>query len=671
MRETHVDLQSQGNYTLFRETMALPVQNINHSAFRSMFEKEKLSGNNFNDWFARLKLVLRVEKKMHVIEQPLPPAPEAGAEPNIVAQWTALYDAHTEIACLMLGSMTPELHRQFELHYPYDMIQELRSMFEKQAGVEKFDLIQSFHACKQEEGKSVADYVLKMKGYVEQLERLGYMLPQDISVGLILNGLTKDFVGFIDSVMSDWDEWGLLHGEDLYVEAALQAPPSPDYVPGLEEPEQAPPLPDYVPGPKHDDDEISDPEANREEDDDEDPEENPVDYPADGGDDGDNEDEPSEEDEDDDVDIETDEDEEEEEHPAPADSVVVALPATDQAPSVEETEPFETDEFQYIHSSMVLDAEVARLLALSSPPSSPLPMDLTSFTSTFSHHYVLVFTPSYSSLPLITTSPLNGPRIYASHLFPLTHPSYFSLPDQIHHHQAPLPISVLTSSPPLLLPSASRVDGTRSSVVAARPARGLRADYGFVATIDREIRRDPEREVGYGITDSWDEIVETLLAEGRAHAYTRHQMETEARLSREAWRRSMDASDLARGEAVALEMLKADHRRSAEMRELRTTDRTRQKQLIQTLTRFDNMYLQMIGDPTTTRDRCVEERRRLPDLTMLRWLCVCIHDIVGSLGEVRPEIYLLECGVQGHFKRECLKLKNNKKPWKSKLVMTV
>ncbi|GJR82586.1 retrotransposon protein, putative, ty1-copia subclass [Tanacetum coccineum] len=114
-----------------------------------------------------------------------------------ILEWTSLLDAHTEIACLMLGSMTPELHRQFELHYPYDMVQELRSMFEKQARVEKFDLIQSFHACKQEEGKSVADYVLKMKGYVEQLEHLGYMLPQDISVGLILNGLTKDFVGFV------------------------------------------------------------------------------------------------------------------------------------------------------------------------------------------------------------------------------------------------------------------------------------------------------------------------------------------------------------------------------------------------------------------------------------------------------------------------------------------
>ncbi|GJS45957.1 hypothetical protein Tco_0596078 [Tanacetum coccineum] len=49
-----------------------------------------------------------------------------------------------------------------------------------------------------------------------------------------------------------------------------------------------------------------------------------------------------------------------------------------------------------------------------------------------------------------------------------------------------------------------------SSSAAARPAGGLRADYGFVATMDREIRRDPERDVGYGITDSWDEIVETL-----------------------------------------------------------------------------------------------------------------------------------------------------------------
>nr|GEX06454.1 hypothetical protein [Tanacetum cinerariifolium] len=149
--------------------MAHPVQNINHSAFRSMFEREKLFGNNFNDWFRQLKLVFRVEKKMYVIEQPLPTAPATDSEANMLAEWNALYDAYNE----------------------------LKSMFEKQVRVERFDLIQTFHACKQEEGKPVAAYVLQMKGYINQLERLGYMLQQDIIVGLILNGVTKHFARFV------------------------------------------------------------------------------------------------------------------------------------------------------------------------------------------------------------------------------------------------------------------------------------------------------------------------------------------------------------------------------------------------------------------------------------------------------------------------------------------
>ncbi|GJT10576.1 hypothetical protein Tco_0857618 [Tanacetum coccineum] len=216
----------------------------------------------------------------------------------------------------------------------------------------------------------------------------------------------QQYVGeFIDSVMLDSDESGITYTEvfnpyedlsdigspraddheflklpympeDPYVEAALQAPPSPDYVPGPEEPEQAPPSPDYVPGPEHADDEIviedqpyaeeaspttqspdyvleTDPEADPEEDDDEDPEEDPIDYPDDARDDRDDEMDieeekdddmdidADEEDEDDEMDVEVDE-EAEEEHSTPAYPVVVALPAT--APSAEETEPFETDE---------------------------------------------------------------------------------------------------------------------------------------------------------------------------------------------------------------------------------------------------------------------------------------------------------------------------------------
>ncbi|GJZ13945.1 hypothetical protein Tco_0549175 [Tanacetum coccineum] len=68
-------------------------ENINHSDFRSLLKNEKLSGNNFIDCLLDLSLVLRVEKKNAVIEQPLPPAPEDCAEPNIVVSGRSLYDA--------------------------------------------------------------------------------------------------------------------------------------------------------------------------------------------------------------------------------------------------------------------------------------------------------------------------------------------------------------------------------------------------------------------------------------------------------------------------------------------------------------------------------------------------------------------------------------------------
>ncbi|GKA95551.1 reverse transcriptase domain-containing protein [Tanacetum coccineum] len=64
---------------------------------------------------------------------PCPPAPTADSAANVLTEWKAIYDAYNEVACLMLGSMTPELHRQFENYSPYDMLCELKSMFKKQA----------------------------------------------------------------------------------------------------------------------------------------------------------------------------------------------------------------------------------------------------------------------------------------------------------------------------------------------------------------------------------------------------------------------------------------------------------------------------------------------------------------------------------------------------------
>ncbi|GKE96789.1 hypothetical protein Tco_1581644, partial [Tanacetum coccineum] len=125
--------------------------------------------------------------------------------------------------------------------------------------------------------------------------------------------------------------------DDPYVQDALQAPPSPDYIPGPEEP-QSPLLPDFVLEPVYpeympQENEVfpaeeqalpaaasptaqspdyvpeSDPKEDPEEDDDEEPEEDPADYPADGGDDDDDEDEPFDDDDDEEVDIKADDEE--------------------------------------------------------------------------------------------------------------------------------------------------------------------------------------------------------------------------------------------------------------------------------------------------------------------------------------------------------------------------
>nr|GFC11633.1 hypothetical protein [Tanacetum cinerariifolium] len=247
----------------------------------------------------------------------------------------------------------------------------------------------------------------------------------------------------------------------------------------------------------------SDLEAHPEDDDDEDPEEDLVDYPADGGDDDDDEEGSSEDDEDDDMDIEDDE-EEEEEHPSPADSVVVASIAADQAPSAEETEPFKTDEsattppphHAYRMTARIstpapvpmlacFDSEIVRLLAMSSPPASPVsPCPIRSL--------------GYRAAMIR----LRAEAASTSHSPPLQPPSASRREDRLEVTLPPRKKLGIALGP--------RYEVGESLSAAARPAGGLRVDYSFVATMDREIMRDLEREVGYGITDSWDNIVETL-----------------------------------------------------------------------------------------------------------------------------------------------------------------
>nr|GEU29622.1 reverse transcriptase domain-containing protein [Tanacetum cinerariifolium] len=330
--------------------------------------------------------------------------------------------------------------------------------------------------------------------------------------------------------------------EDPYafVVAAFQALPSPDYpLPTAASPTTE--SPGYI--------DESDPKEDPEDD----PEENPADYPANRGDEGNDKDESSDDDEDDDINIK--EDEEEDEHLAPADSTSVALPAVDHAPSVEETEPFETDEFT------------------ATPPPHPV---------------------YRADLPL-------QKRLCTAH----------------------------TGTYEL---------GESFAAAAARHREPVRDDlYRFVDTVERGEGFTPDAiEVGYGIIDTWDNLVgaiqETapttvegvnqralqrarvnrLFIDKRFHAHTARLIEGEARAYRTAWTQSTDASDAAHSEIIALRTqvsarrteitdLRVAGRRfqtiirtqQEEIRELRAAHRKLQGQFIPVLTALKSCQTQL------------------------------------------------------------------------------
>ncbi|GKD24765.1 hypothetical protein Tco_1230979, partial [Tanacetum coccineum] len=249
------------------------------------------------------------------------------------------------------------------------------------------------------------------------------------------------------------------------------------------------------------------------EEDDEDPEEDPADYPADRDDDDDEEEDENEEDE--------------EEHPVPTNSVLPVHRMTAKISIRDEPS-----------ISLPPREEVERLLALTTSPPSPL----TPLSSPLPH----IPSPSLPALP-----PL---QLLSS------------------HHR--------TDRPEITLPPRKRwsIDlglryeiGESSAAATTRPIGGRRADYGFVGTMDTEIRRQRAEEVGYRIRDVWvdpREAVEediyavigdtqdrqtqiyqsvgTLIDDSQYHYETARLLDQEALVSREAWGRSIEDSYMTR-----------------------------------------------------------------------------------------------------------------------------
>nr|GEX87339.1 hypothetical protein [Tanacetum cinerariifolium] len=418
-----------------------------------------------------------------------------------------------------------------------------------------------------------------------------------------------------------------------YVEAVMQEPPLPDFVPEHVYPEFIPPEDDVLPTeeqplpatvlPTTDSPGYiteSNPKEDPKEEDDKDPKEDPADYPTDR-DDEEKEEESSRDDVDDE---EEEEDEDEEDHLAPADSVPPPAYRTTTRMSIRSQTPIP---FPY-------ETEVARLLAIPTPPPSPL----TSYSSPLPH----IPSPPLPTSPIDAGEPLGYRatmiRLRAESPSTTTTTTYCtSIYQSIYGHDESYVTIHLHPSTSIRDTTISRANALEVTLLpqkrlcialgprfkvrkcsSARPTRCFRVDYGFVGTLDAEIRHDPDREIGYGITNVWedpDEIAEEIPAtdvaelglrmldfvttlnslrrDRRSHARTARLMRSEAKASREAWVQSTDASDTARSEVRALQTTVLAQQ--TKIGDLRARDRRQQVQLTEALTLLRTLHTQMVA----------------------------------------------------------------------------
>ena len=78
-------------------------------SMRSILEKDKLNGTNFLDWYRNLRIVLRLERKEYILDQPIPEEPAASAPRAQKDAYNKHLNDSVDVTCLMLGCMESEL----------------------------------------------------------------------------------------------------------------------------------------------------------------------------------------------------------------------------------------------------------------------------------------------------------------------------------------------------------------------------------------------------------------------------------------------------------------------------------------------------------------------------------------------------------------------------------
>ena len=97
----------------------------------------------------------------------------------------------------MLATMSPELQKQFVDMEAYEIMTHLKEIFQEQACHESFVTNKALTSCKMAPCTSVSAHVLKMKGYIDTLEKLDVPICRELATDLILGSLSERYDQFV------------------------------------------------------------------------------------------------------------------------------------------------------------------------------------------------------------------------------------------------------------------------------------------------------------------------------------------------------------------------------------------------------------------------------------------------------------------------------------------
>ena len=96
------------------------------------------------------QIILAAAKKQYVLDAPLGDAPVEGAAEDVRNIWTAHSEDHEIVKCGLLYGLGPKLQKCFEHHGAYQIIVDLKAMFQTQAKVERYEASSKFFSCMME-----------------------------------------------------------------------------------------------------------------------------------------------------------------------------------------------------------------------------------------------------------------------------------------------------------------------------------------------------------------------------------------------------------------------------------------------------------------------------------------------------------------------------------------